>query len=103
MASSGAVASRPLLLEGALDQVVDVALGVADRRDPVGDVDVAHQVGEHLREEVAQVVAGRAAPGASSSAARTCRSGSASKVNRNASGAVSETAMPCGTIGSSAG
>jgi hypothetical protein len=46
---------------------------------------------------------GRSAPGASSWAARTCRSGAASKVNRNASGAVSATDMPCGTMASSAG
>ena len=46
---------------------------------------------------------GRPWPGSSSRAAARCRSGSASKVHRNASGAVSATAMPCGTIGSSAG
>ena len=46
---------------------------------------------------------GSPAFGASSCAARTCRSGEASKVNRKASGAVSATDMPCGTIGSSAG
>ncbi len=46
---------------------------------------------------------GRSAPGASSPAARMCRSGLASKVNRNASGAVSATDMPCGTIGSASG
>ena len=40
---------QPLLLERALDEVVDVGLGVPDRADAVGDVDVAHQVGEHLR------------------------------------------------------
>ena len=46
---------------------------------------------------------GCSASGASSRAARTCRAGAASKVNRNASGAVSATDMPCGTMGSSAG
>ena len=43
------------------------------------------------------------ARGSSSSAARRCRSGALSKENRNASGAVSDTDCPCGTIGSSCG
>ena len=38
-------------------------------------------------------------PGASMAAARRCRSGALGKLNRNASGAVSETDIPCGTIG----
>ena len=65
-------------------------------------VDVAHQVGEHVGQGVRSpfVGVGRAR---AASAARRWRSGEASKVHRNASGAVSETAMPCGTIGSSPG
>ncbi len=46
---------------------------------------------------------GPGASGSSSRAAFRCRSGEASNVNRNASGAVSETAMPCGTIAASSG
>ena len=42
-------------------------------------------------------------PGASRAAARRWRSGAVGKVNRNASGAVSETDCPCGTIGSCCG
>ena len=42
-------------------------------------------------------------PGSRSRAACRCRSGAASKVNRNAAGAVSDTAIPCGTIGSPCG
>ena len=38
-----------------------------------------------------------------SSAARRCRSGADENVNPNAAGAVNDTAIPCGTIGSSAG
>jgi hypothetical protein len=43
------------------------------------------------------------ARGSISSAARRCRSGALSNENRNASGAVSDTDSPCGTIGSSCG
>ena len=41
--------------------------------------------------------------GANNAAARRWRSGELPKLNRNASGAVSETACPCGTIASSGG
>ena len=97
----GAVASSRRCFIAA-DQVGDVAVGVADRTDPGRDADVAHQLGEHPGEERGWPF-GSSAPGARSRAARWWRSGEASKVNRKASGAVSDTAMPCGTIGSSAG
>src|SRR6478672_4142882 len=44
---------QALLLEGALDEVVHVALGVADGVQAVGHADVAQQVREHARQHVA--------------------------------------------------
>ena len=41
--------------------------------------------------------------GASRAAAARWRSGALGKLNRNASGAVSDTDIPCGTMGSSCG
>ena len=76
--------------------------GVADAADPVGDADVPHQrfstLGSRSRGSFTL-----SARGSISSAARRCRSGARSKENRNASGAVSDTDCPCGTIGSSCG
>ena len=102
--SFGRGGEQPLLLHGALDEVGDVALVVADGADAVGDADVAHQGGEHRRQVLGGVVRlVRRAGSSSCGGPHGAAPGTASKVNRKASGAVRATDMPCGTIGSSAG
>ena len=104
----GLVARRRCCGQGALDETVDVRLAVADVAQAVRHADVPHQVDEDTRQHVTRLdvpTVREPSPGSGSSsrAAARCRSGAASKVHRNASGAVSATAMPCGTIGSSRG
>ena len=56
VASSGAVASSRCCLRVPSTRSSTSPSAYPTAPMPVGDVDVAHQVGEHLREEVAQVV-----------------------------------------------
>ena len=92
---------KSLLLHRAVDQGVDVALAEPDRADTGRDADLAHQRGQHLRQEIGRVVrprrTGRQQLGSTYVPIRE-----ASNVNRNAAGAVSDTAIPCGTIAWSA-